>query len=194
MNDAIISAIPAAYTGLEDKTRAIGFSMASDKYVGALLRTLTASKPKGNFLELGTGTGLSLAWILEGMDKQSKVISIDNDPELIHIAREAFGGDERVQLVCEDGERWIRNYQGAGFDLIFADAWPGKYSVIEKTLDMLNPGGLYVIDDMLPQPNWPEGHPEKVEKLVNYLESREDLHLTKMNWSTGLVIATKISH
>lgn len=191
MNDIIISTIPAAYAELEDKSRSIEFSMASDKQVGALLRTLTASKPEGNFLELGTGTGLSLAWILEGMDKNASVISIDNDPALIQIARAAFGADDRVELVCEDGEQWIRNYKGARFDLIFADAWPGKYSVIEKTLDMLNPGGFYVIDDMLQQPNWPEGHQQKAEALVDYLESREDLHLTKMKWSTGLIIATK---
>ncbi|WPP51125.1 O-methyltransferase [Catalinimonas niigatensis] len=192
MNDTVISAIPAAYAALEYKTKSIGFSMSSDKHVGALLRTLAASKPGGYFLELGTGTGLSLAWILEGMDEQSKVITVDNDPELIQIATEALGADKRVQFICEDGEQWIHNYQSAGFDFIFADAWPGKYSVIEKTLDMLNPGGLYIIDDMLEQPNWPEGHQEKAEKLIDYLEGREDLRLTKMNWSTGLIIATKI--
>jgi hypothetical protein len=31
---------------------------------------------------------------------------------------------------------------------------------------MLKPGGLYVIDDMLPQPNWPEGHAAKAEVLI----------------------------
>ena len=41
------------------------------------------------------------------------------------------------------------------------------------------------------QPNWPEGHDENVDSLVSYLENREDFTLTKMNWSTGLIIAVK---
>ncbi len=192
MNDSIILDIPTAYATIEDKTHSLGFDMSSDKQVGSLLKTLSASKPKGRFLELGTGTGLSLAWILEGMDTHSNVISIDNDPELIEVATQALGADHRVQLVCEDGAQWLARYKGSGFDLIFADAWPGKYSDIDKTLSLLNPGGFYVIDDMMQQPNWPEGHEKKAEKLVEFLESRKDLHLTKMNWSTGIIIATKI--
>jgi predicted O-methyltransferase YrrM len=36
----------------------VGFTMASDAWTGALLRTLAAAKPGGSLLELGTGTGL----------------------------------------------------------------------------------------------------------------------------------------
>lgn len=59
------------------------------------------------------------------------------------------------------------------------------------TVTMLNKGGLYIIDDMLPQPNWPEGHDEKVRNLVQYLEARTDLVLTKQNWATGIIVAVK---
>ena len=44
---------------------------------------------------------------------------------------------------------------------------------------------------MLAQPNWPDGHQENVDKLIEYLEQRKDFNLTKMNWSTGIIIATK---
>lgn len=165
--------------------------MASDSYTGSLLRSLVASKPGSNFLELGTGIGASLCWLLDGMNADSKLISIDNDPELIEIAKSFFGLDHRLSLLCEDGEKWILSYQGEPFDLIFADAWPGKYSLLDETLRLLNVGGLYVIDDMLPQPNWPEGHQEKVAGLLEYLNCREDLIITMMNWSTGVVVGTK---
>jgi hypothetical protein len=56
---------------------------------------------------------------------------------------------------------------------------------------MLNKGGLYIIDDMLPQPNWPEGHHEKALRLLDYLDTRNDLLLTKQVWATGIVIAVK---
>ena len=58
---------------------------------------------------------------------------------------------------------------------------------------MLKTGGFYIIDDMLPQPNWPEGHSERVEAFTNYLESRKDVIATKLDWSTGIIIAVKIS-
>ncbi|MDF9797520.1 putative O-methyltransferase YrrM [Catalinimonas alkaloidigena] len=192
MNDSMIAGIPTALDLIEDKAKSIGFYMSSDRQVGSLLRTLVASKPKGNFLELGTGIGSSLSWIIEGMDKFSTVTSIDNDPDLVNFASEIFKSDQRVQLLCGDGSKWINEYSGEAFDLIFADAWPGKYSDLEKTLNMLKSGGFYVIDDMLSQSNWPDGHQEKVTMLIEQLEQRKDIHLTKMNWSTGLILATKI--
>jgi hypothetical protein len=70
---------------------------------------------------------------------------------------------------------------------------PGKYTHLDDALALLKLGGLYVIDDMLPQPAWPEGHAEKVPALLAALESRKDLRVTKLNWSTGLILATKVS-
>ena len=75
--------------------------------------------------------------------------------------------------------------------MIFADAWPGKFERLKETLDLLKIGGFYVIDDLEPQPNWPEAHQQKVEDLLKTLEARIDLVLTKVNWSTGLILATK---
>ncbi|MEQ8551924.1 MAG: class I SAM-dependent methyltransferase [Cyclobacteriaceae bacterium] len=183
--------IPKIYPQLEAKCSEIGFTMPSDIYIGTLLKTLIASKPKSNFLELGTGISLSLAWMIEGLDKQSRLTSIDNDPKLIDIANEFFRQDERVELICTDGGDWIKQYRGEPFDLIFADAWPGKYSELDETLQLLKVGGFYVIDDMNPQPNWPDGHEEKARRLIMDLESREDLTVTKMDWSTGVVLCTK---
>ena len=94
-------------------------------------------------------------------------------------------------MICEDGSVWLKNYSGELFDLIFADAWPGKYSDLDVTLDLLKPGGFYIIDDMLSQANWPEGHEELVHELISELENRKNLQLTKMNWSTGIIIVVK---
>ncbi|SFR83181.1 O-methyltransferase [Maribacter stanieri] len=191
MNDTNIQDIPKIHTEITRKSEEIGFTMPSDLYVGSFLKTLIASKPNGRFLEIGTGIGLSLSWMIEGMDADSKLISVDNDPALISIASSYFGDDDRVEVICKDGTDWIKEYSGSKFDLIFADAWPGKYSVIDEVLDLLQVGGFYIIDDMTKQPNWPEGHEDNVIVLTAYLEQREDLQLTKMNWSTGLIMAVK---
>ncbi len=179
------------HSQLERKSKEISFTMPSDLYIGSLLKTLVSSKPNGHFLELGTGVGLSLSWMIDGMNESSTLISVDNDEELVTIANTYFGQDERVNIICQDGSEWIHQNMKESFDLIFADAWPGKYSEIENVLSMVKVGGLYIIDDMNLQPNWPQGHETLVNKLVDYLEQREDFVLTKMNWSTGLIIATK---
>lgn len=191
MNDNLIIA-PKEYARIREESERIQFSMPSDLQTGSLLRTLVAAKPKGNFLELGTGTGLSLSWIVEGMDKDSTVVSVDNNETFTEIARSVFKDDSRVTILCVDGNEFLKQQQGSKFDLIFADAWPGKYSLIDCALELLVTGGLYIIDDMLCQPNWPSGHEENVKSLVEYLENREDLRITKLNWSTGIIIVSRI--
>lgn len=191
MNESIILDKPKIYDRILDKSNAIGFTMPSDIFIGTLLKTLITSKPNSNILELGTGIGLSLSWMIDGLDEASKLISVDNDNNLIEIVKEFFGNDPRVELVCEDGSSWIKNYQGDKFDLVFADAWPGKYSEISEILDLINLGGFYVVDDMKVQANWPAGHQENVDRLIEYLEKREDFSLTKLDWSTGVIIMTK---
>ncbi|MEO0472088.1 MAG: class I SAM-dependent methyltransferase [Bacteroidota bacterium] len=191
MDQSIITDYPTIYPQLEAKCKEIGFSMPSDVYIGTLLKTLITAKPGGNFLELGTGIGLSLSWMIDGMDQQARITSIDNDPALCEIARTFFGQNPQVDILCVDGSEWIKNYQGDQFDLIFADAWPGKYSELNETLALVKVGGLYVIDDMNPQANWQEGHQAKAQQLITELENRSDINLTKMDWSSGVMICTK---
>jgi len=191
MNDNEIQ-LPDIYKSVQSASNDINFPMPSDLQTGSLLRTLVASKPKGQFLELGTGTGLSLSWIVEAMDSASHVISIDNSELYLAIAKKHFAGYSSVNIINQDANDWIKNNQNKRFDLIFADAWPGKYESLNETLNLLKVGGLYIIDDMLPQPNWPDGHQDNVNKLVSYLDTRTDLRLTRMGWSTGLIIAAKV--
>jgi predicted O-methyltransferase YrrM len=191
MTKEINQVFPTAYLRINEATKSSGFTMASDVLTCSLLRTLAASKPSGKFLELGTGTGLSTSWILDGMDNESVLISIDNDPLFLEIAKNNLGFDDRLKLILTNGGQWIHENSNEKFDYIFADTWHGKYLLIDEVLSMLNTGGLYIIDDMLPQPNWPEGHEGKATQLVSYLETRQDLFLTKQVWATGIIIAVK---
>ena len=191
MTEQINQKIPVTYTSIDEATKLSGFTMASDVLTCSLLRTLAGSKPAGRFLELGTGTGLSTAWILDGMDNDSLLTSIDNDSHFIQIAQAFLGSDKRLKLQCVDGGDWIESNKNQKYDYIFADTWHGKYLLLDEALGMLAKGGLYVIDDMLPQPNWPDGHQEKAIDLIHLLEARDDLFLVKQAWATGIVIAVK---
>src|SRR6187200_696013 len=190
MDDKKITGIPGEYEAIKEATVELQFNMASDLYTGSLLKTLAASKPSGKFLELGAGTGLATAWIVSGMDEKSSLIAIENNEILIGVANKNIV-DNRVEFMLADAYEWIREYKAGKFDFIFADAMPGKYDLFDETIAMLNSGGIYIIDDMLPQPNWPSGHDEKVRSFISDLESRNNLLMTKMNWSTGIIIIAK---
>lgn len=192
MNDLSNLNEPKSIQAIWADTRAAGFTMASEPLTCSLLRTLAASKPGGRFLELGSGTGLSTAWILDGMDSKSHLITVDNDENLLSILTKNLGEDPRLTAVCADGDEFLGSLNGQYFDFVFADTWSGKYRLLEEALALVSPAGLYVIDDMLPQPNWPEGHAEKAAHLVATLEQRNDFRLTKMSWASGVIIASKL--
>lgn len=191
MTEKTVQRYPASYALIDKATRDSGFPMASDVDVCSLLKTLAASKPGGKFLELGTGTGLSTSWILDGMNSSASLISVDNEPAVLQIAKQFLGNDPRLKLAESDGAAWIEQNKGLKFDFIFADTWHGKYLMLEEVLDMLNPAALYIVDDMLPQANWPDGHQEKAAGLVKKLENRADLVITALHWSTGVIVAVK---
>ncbi len=135
---------PSAYLQIDKSTVESGFTMASDVLTCSLLRTLASAKPSGKFLELGTGTGLSTSWILDGMDSSSTLISVDNDPYYLSIAENYLAGDKRLSLVNKDGGDWITAHKNSKFDFIFADTWPGKYLLLDETISMLNDGAFYI--------------------------------------------------
>ncbi|WP_116125274.1 O-methyltransferase [Lewinella sp. IMCC34183] len=182
---------PERLAAIERAAKDLRFTMSSDDRLGPLLTTLAASRPGGRLLELGTGLGLSLAWLVQGMTADTTIVSLDNDPRLTNVASELFADDERVRIVTADGGSWLETYDGPAFDFIFADTWPGKYTHLEEALARLRPGGLYLIDDMHPQPNWPEGHHERAQQLLATLRRHPDLYLTELDVATGLVLAAK---
>lgn len=191
MNDHHNLREPAALAALWADTCAAGFTMASEPLTGSLLRTLATSKPGGHLLEIGTGTGLSTAWLLDGMDPRATLITVDNDNAVLDIARHHLNHDPRLSVVCADGDAWLDTLVPGSFDLVFADSWPGKYRRLPETLALLRPGGLYVVDDMLPQPNWPEGHDLRAQALLQTLTTLPGFHTTVLSWATGIVLVAR---
>jgi predicted O-methyltransferase YrrM len=186
--------LPAGIAELEEATHALGFTMRSDPLTLSLLRTLAATKVAGQFLELGTGTGISASWIRDGMDRQSQLTTVDQDERYVALARRFLGQDARIHCVLMDGKKFIQSLveRGKAFDLIFADMEVGKYHYLDETLGLLTLGGIYVVDHMLVQSAWDEEHVVRAFRLLSLLEQRQDIHLTKLNWSTGIVLAAKV--
>ena len=193
MEDTQYIAPPSSLAAIEARTAELNFNMASEPRTGALLQVLAASKPGGRLLELGTGTGIATAWLLSGMDAASTLTSVDTEVAVQAVARDALGHDSRLTLELEDGAAFLRRQPPLSFELVFADAMPGKYEALDDALAVVAPGGFYVIDDLLPQPNWPEGHAEKVPILLARLTADPHFHIAPLVWSSGIAVSVRKS-
>ena len=191
MEDAAFKRQPEAAADILADTEALGFVMASDPKVGALLAALAASKPGGRLLELGTGTGHGTAWLLVGMDADATLDTVDNDAAVVAVAQRHLGGDSRVTFHVVDGAEFLEQSSRGGYDLIYADAWPGKFSQLDEALALLKVGGIYFIDDLLPQANWPDGHAPKVPVLIDEIERREGFVTVRLAWGSGLMLVVR---
>ena len=191
MEDLSLITPPEAVSSILDETARMKFGMASEPLVGALLRTLAASKPGGRFLELGTGTGVATAWLLSGMDNASTLVSVDSDENVQKVAAKALGHDRRLQLVHSGALEFLATQPAECFDLVFADALPGKYEGLSDALAVVSPGGFWIGDDLLPQENWPQGHAAKVPVLVERLARDASFSVLPLVWASGVVVAVK---
>lgn len=191
MDDHKITRVPAALDAILSATQKLGFKMGSKPQTGALLRTLAASKPQGRFLELGTGTGIGTAWLLSGMDADSRLDTVEIDSNVSDIARRHLGKDPRVTFHSADGIDFLRKNTAPQYDFIYADTWPGKFTHLELALSLVRVGGIYFIDDLLPQPTWPAEHASKISMLIAELEKRTDFTATRLSWSSGIMILVR---
>ena len=191
MNDAPGVEAPEVLRAITADSERLGFTMNSEPRSGALLAALAASKPGGRFLELGTGTGYGTAWLLAGMDPESRLDTVDVDAEVVAVARRHLGGDSRVAFHVADGADYLGKLPPRQFDLIYADALPGKFTHLEEALSGLRAGGIYFVDDLLPQPNWPTDHAPKMPRLIEALERRAEFATVKLHWASGLMLLVR---
>jgi hypothetical protein len=66
---------------------------------------------------------------------------------------------------------------------------PGKHSLLDETLALLRPGGLYLCDDTKPRPMWPSEYAVKMAALA----ARLDFRRIYLDWSSGVVVMVKLA-
>lgn len=181
---------PAIVPALLRAAAARGFGQSCTPATGAALRALAASKPGGRILNLGTGVGVSCAWLLDGMSADAALWSVDVDPDLSAIAGRHLDG--RAHLVVEDGAAFLERASAAGerYDLIFADAMPGKYERLDLALRLVAPGGWYVVDDLRPTDDFPEAA-TWAPALVGRIAGNSRFVVVTLDWASGLMLAVR---
>lgn len=108
-------------------------------------------------LEVGTFTGYSAISVALALPEGGKLVSMDVNAETTAVAKryaEATGVARKIDFrlgPALDTFASLRQEYGVGsFDLAFIDADKGNYDAYyEKSLEMLRPGGLILVDNVL---------------------------------------------
>ena len=127
-----------------------GYVQTSRTETGRLLAALAATR-SGTIAECGTGCGVGAAWLRSGAPKTTRVITAESDPGLAHGVMEMFAHDD-IDVMHAD---WTSLSEHAPFSLIFLDAGSAKTAPREEIINLVEEGGMIVLDDFTPCPSWP---------------------------------------
>lgn len=183
--------LPSVLHGITATTEALELTMAADLLLGSLLRTLAASKPDGHFLQLGTGSGIATTWLLDGMTKGATLVSVDGDSDMTEHAQRFLGNNPSLTLHNTDPLQLL-NDKGKlrdRFDLIVASGRQGA-ALLDAAVKVLAPGGLLVASG-LGEAESGSADAAVLNGVIAALERNHALTLTKLNWSSGIVLAAR---
>ena len=168
-----------------------GFRLSCEAGVGRLLAALAAAVPDGGrVLEIGTGAGVGLAWLVHGLGARSdvEVVTVELDDEV------------RQTALSVPWPPWVRFESGDGaeavgrlgqFDLIFADAPGGKLSGLDRTVAALRRGGVLVVDDMDLTRHDDEQLRSALAGVRHRLLGDARLVCAELSFSSGVIVAVK---
>jgi caffeoyl-CoA O-methyltransferase len=119
---------------------------------GTFLRFLVAMTRAKRVLEFGTFTGYSAMMMASALPDDGVLYTLDRDPEAVDIARKYFRRvpyGKKIRVVMGDARETVRDIHGP-FDMAFIDADKEAYDLYyEAALEMLRPGGIIALDNML---------------------------------------------
>jgi predicted O-methyltransferase YrrM len=153
--------IPPVVSRALDVARRRGYASFCRHETGRLLAALAASR-NGVVAEFGTGTGVGTAWLRSGVRNGTRIISAELDADLAGAASEVFADDPQVEVVAAD---WSTLNERGPFALLFLDAREPKVSGPDAVSDLVEPGGVVVLDDFTPCESWPPVYEGRVDTL-----------------------------
>lgn len=146
---------------------------------GATLAMLAQLLNVQNYLEIGVFTGYSALWVAQALPSAARIIALDINDEHLPLATKYWskaGMTEKIQVTIAPAIVTLQQLQKEGyvFDMVFIDANKSEYlDYYELCLQLLRPGGLIVIDNVLMYGQVLQPNPDK--KYVRVLQQLNDL-------------------
>jgi predicted O-methyltransferase YrrM len=153
--------LPPLVSRAFDVSRRSGYVSFCRNETGRLLATLAATRT-GTLAEFGTGCGVGTAWLRSGIRGEARILTAELDPGLAEGAAEIFADDSQVEVVSAD---WSTLRDRGPFSLLFLDAKEPKSSGADTVIDLIEPGGVVVLDDFTPCASWPPVFEGRVDVL-----------------------------
>jgi predicted O-methyltransferase YrrM len=181
--------LPEAVLAAYERAASTGFRLACEADVGRLLAALAAAVPAGGrVLEIGTGVGVGLAWLVHGLGPRQDVavVTVELDDVVQQTALAArwppwvgFESGDGAEVVGRLGQ----------FDLIFADAPGGKIFKLRRTVAALREGGVIVVDDMDLARHADEQLRSALVVVRHRLLENAELVCAELGFSSGVIVA-----
>lgn len=134
-----------------DVSRKSGYVSFCRNETGRLLAALAATRT-GTMAEFGTGCGVGTAWLRSGMREDTRIITAELDARLADAAAVIFDDDPAVEVLAAD---WSTLMDQGPFSLLFLDSGQPAEVGVDRVADLVEPGGIVVLDDFAPCEMWP---------------------------------------
>lgn len=185
--------MPPVVVAAKERAARAGFRLSSEDGVGQMLAVLAGGVPEGGrVLEMGTGVGVGLAWIVSGLAglerSDAEVVSVESDPRVAALAQ-SCEWPSWVRLVEGDSLTVLETF--GSFDLVFADAHGGKWEGLDRTIGVLRANGVLLVDDMRPQQWWSDGQRSMMEMVRRTLLGHPELDAIELDVGSGVILCTR---
>lgn len=134
-----------------DVSRRAGYVSFCRNETGRLLATLAATR-SGTMAEFGTGCGVGTAWLRSGARSGVSILTAELNERLATAAQEIFVDDPQVEVLAAD---WSTLLHKGPYSLLFLDASSPADAGVDSVADLLETGGIVVLDDFTPCESWP---------------------------------------
>src|SRR6476659_2220562 len=143
--------LPAIVRRAFDATRTAGYVSFCRNETGRLLATLAATR-SGTMAEFGTGCGVGTAWLRTGLRGDARILTAELDDRLAGAAAKIFVDDPQVEVLSAD---WSTLLDKGPFSLLFLDSGEPTEVGVDSVADLVEEGGIVVLDDFTPCELWP---------------------------------------
>jgi predicted O-methyltransferase YrrM len=142
-------------------SRKAGYVSFCRNETGRLLAALAATRG-GTMAEFGTGCGVGTAWLRSGVRGEARIVTAELDAKLAGAAAEIFVDDPQVEVLAAD---WSTLLDKGPFSLLFLDSGEPAEVGVDAIADLVEGGGIVVLDDFTPCELWPPIAHGRVDSL-----------------------------